>query len=212
VVGAEDSRGLGAAQGFTLTVRENHAPVVATTVNETAIAGTVYRYDVMARDADGDKLSYSIDAAAQAKGIAIDSLGRISWIPKTADITTTPLPVIVTVKDAMGAIATETINLSVTADTEAPKVSLTASNTAIAAGSPVTFQVAATDNIGLSSLQLKVNGETYAIDADGLATVTVKPAWTTVTAEAIATDTAGNQTSTATNVTVVPLRKRVRIT
>ena len=209
VVGAEDSRGLGAAQGFTLTVRDNHVAVVRSTPVERAIAGSLYRYDVVAQDPDGDRLSYSLDAGSVAKGIKLDELGRLQWTPTSEQVGTHSIQL--TITDVLGARTQQSFDLTVLADTAAPQVNLRASASIAPVGSQVTFQVTATDNVGVSNLQLLVNGETYAIDRDGLATVTVQEGWTTLTVEAIAIDTAGNQTQTETTVGVVPLNNHAPI-
>lgn len=203
VVGVEDSRGLGTAQSFTLTARANGAPVLQSTPVETATAGARYRYDLRAVDPDGDRLAYSLDAASIAKGIQLDALGRLQWSPTVEQIGTHA--VAVTITDALGATTQQAFHLTVSTDTAAPIVNLTASGTVVKPGAQVVFQATATDNVGVKNLQLLVNGESYALDARGIATVRVKEGWTDITAEAIAQDAIGNTGRAETNVRIASL-------
>jgi len=58
----------------------NRAPLITSTPVFTAVAGDVYRYDVVAIDLDGDLLAYSLQS--DAPGMDIDpTTGRISWTP-----------------------------------------------------------------------------------------------------------------------------------
>jgi hypothetical protein len=72
-------QGGGVAQGFTLSARTNNAPTITSVPKTQVIVGNTYRYDVIAKDVDGDILSYQLDDVSIAKGISIDKLGRISW-------------------------------------------------------------------------------------------------------------------------------------
>jgi hypothetical protein len=73
---ATDAGGAVAAQGYTLTGIQNHAPVINSTPNSSAsltagtqvTIGNTYRYNVIAKDVDGstgsptnDPLTYAID-------------------------------------------------------------------------------------------------------------------------------------------------------
>jgi hypothetical protein len=95
-------------------------------------------------------------------------------------------------KERVLATVQQTFNLTVTADTEKPKVALTASANRVQVGTPVTFRVQATDNIRVANLQLLVNNQPQILDARGMATVTLADAGA-IAARAIATDSAGNQ-------------------
>ncbi|BAS59966.1 YD repeat protein (plasmid) [Leptolyngbya boryana NIES-2135] len=194
VVGAVDRLGLGAAQGFTLTVRTNQAPVIESIAPTEATLGKTYRYDVIARDQDGDALKYALDDASIAKGIKIDNLGRIVWNPTTAQ--SGQHLVRLTVTDAQGAIDEDTFTITVQADIEKPKVNLVATQTLANVGETVTFRATATDNVSVAGLTLLINGKAVILDAQGFASVKLDQTGN-ITALATAIDQAGNTGSSA---------------
>ena len=198
VVGVTDGA-LGAAQGFTLTVQDNQPPVFDTSVTPpaTAIPDRLYRHDVRAFDPNGGPLTYRLDETSAALGITLDEAGRLRWTPTQADAGSHS--VTIEVVDAQGTTASQAFEIAVTADTEAPLVNLQVSNVFVTSegfeanlGTEVSFQVLATDNVGIEDMQLVVDGEPVQLDANGLATVTVASVGT-VTALAVATDAAGNR-------------------
>jgi large repetitive protein len=89
----------------------------------------------------------------------------------------------------------------VTADTEAPKVSLIRSTNIADIGNTVYFQVRATDNIGIQNLQLFINNQAVIIDGNGVASYKATQAGV-ITAKAVAIDLAGNRTETETTINV----------
>jgi len=198
VVSATDGA-LGAAQGFTLTVQDNQPPVfdAAVTPPATAIPDRLYRYDVRAFDPNGGPLTYRLDAASQDLGMTLDEVGRLRWTPTQADAGNHS--VTIEVVDAQGTTASQTFEIAVTADTEAPLVNLQVNNVFVTSegfeadlGTEVSFQVLATDNVAVEDMQLVVDGEPVQLDANGIATVTLASAGT-LTALAVATDAAGNR-------------------
>jgi RHS repeat-associated protein len=199
VVGVEDNGGLGTAQGFTLTVLENSAPVIQSTPNEIARLGQPYQYDFTAFDPDNQSLSYSLDTESIDRGMTIDELGRLRWTP---DAVETDLPITITVTDPLGASVSQSFDLSVVADNEAPTISLNPSLTPLYLGQDITFYVNASDNIGVANLQLLINDEPVAIDSFGRATLENPPAGEIVVT-AIATDAAGNITEESITVPVI---------
>ncbi|MBE9078258.1 putative Ig domain-containing protein [Romeria aff. gracilis LEGE 07310] len=201
VVGAVDSKGVGAAQGFTLTVRQNHAPVITSTAPETAMLGTTYRYDVRATDADGDRIFYRLDPASLAQGLSIDALGRIAWTPTVADIGQS-YPVTITVTDEQGATQQQSFTLSVAQDTQAPTVTVFATQSLVDVGSTVTLVARATDNVRVANLTLVVGGQAVVLDANGRATLRVEQAGE-LTAVAAAIDAAGNRSQATTTIQVI---------
>ncbi|BAZ19040.1 YD repeat protein (plasmid) [Calothrix sp. NIES-4071] len=202
VVGAVDRGGLGAAQRFTLTARNNSNPVINSTASTTATPGSTYAYDIKAVDADGDNLTYSLDSISLGKGMTVDALGRLRWAPNTTHATQSPHQVIVTVNDGNGGSANQTINLSVARDTVAPIVRLIALSDTVNLGEDITFQARATDNVKVASLRLTVDGTPVVLDANGIVTVKASKAGTTK-AVAIATDTSGNTKQETFDVLVV---------
>jgi RHS repeat-associated protein len=198
-VGAVDDRGLGAAQGFTLTARANNAPVINSTPGNIVNAGSIYAYDVRAVDVDGDVLSYTLDQASLDKGITIDELGRLRW---NTTVTDTNCFAIVTVADGNGGSTQQEVEINVVGDTEAPQVRLIAGFNFINQGESVTFQARATDNIGVAGLQLLINDNPVAIDGNGLFTVE-NAVVGKLEGRAIAIDAAGNTSEATFDVDVV---------
>ncbi|KYC37632.1 hypothetical protein WA1_39915 [Scytonema hofmannii PCC 7110] len=189
VVGAADTHGEGAAQGFTLTARANNIPLIQSHPVLSATPLSTYAYDVKATDADGDKLSYALDTASLDKGITLDNLGRLRWTPNTSNVGSHH--VVLTVGDGNGGVQQQEYDLSVTADTIAPVVRLIANYDLVNLGETVIFQARATDNMKVAGLKLLINDTSVVLDGNGMARFTPTTALT-IRAVAVATDTAGN--------------------
>ncbi|MEG4506100.1 putative Ig domain-containing protein [Microcoleus sp. F6_B4] len=187
VVGAVDNSGTGAAQGFELIARANSAAVIPNIPIQSVSPGASYRYDLKATDANGDLLTFAL--IQSPSGMTVDEFGRISWKPSADNIGNHPVEVKVT--DTFGESVTVSYNLSVVADTVAPKVSLIASNNTVDVGDYVTFTVNAVDNVKVESLALTINGTPVVLDAQGQANVKVNNLGS-ITAVATAKDAAGN--------------------
>jgi large repetitive protein len=200
VVGAIDPNGLGTAQAFTLNAKANSLPVIRSTPGVSATPLQEYKYDLQASDPDGGKLTYSLDASSQSLGMAIDSLGRLRWTPTFTQLGI--YPITLTITDEAGAKVTQQFNLTVTADTEAPKVSLIGSTNIADIGDNLFFQARATDNVGIQNLQLFINDQPVAIDGNGLAQLTAEQSGPIV-AKAVAIDLSGNRTETITTIQVI---------
>jgi hypothetical protein len=154
VVGAVDNSGTGATQGFELTARANSTPNVPTIPIQSVSPGQNCRYNLKATDANGDLLTFALTQSPS--GMTVDEFGRICWQPTAASIGTHPVEVKVT--DTFGESVTVSYNLSVVADTVAPKVILISSNNTVDVGDSVTFTVNAVDNVKVKSLGLTING------------------------------------------------------
>ncbi|MBD2465964.1 DUF642 domain-containing protein, partial [Oscillatoria sp. FACHB-1407] len=199
VVSVSDAGGLNAYQSFVLAAQANAAPTLQSTAPTQATPGVTYAYDIRATDTDGNSFTYALDPASLSRGMILDALGRLRWAPSTTDLGVHP--VVVTVTDAYGASVQQPFDITVTADTQAPRVSLVASTSQVTVGSQVTFQARATDNVDVAGLQLLVGNQAVVLDANGFATVTLNQTGT-ITARARASDTAGNQTEVTTAVVV----------
>ncbi|MBD2365063.1 tandem-95 repeat protein [Anabaena minutissima FACHB-250] len=190
VVAAKDEAGLGAIQGYTLTARANQAPIITSTAPNTAIAQTLYTYDVQVRDPDGDALTFTLDQTAQNLGITLDQRGRLRWTPTLEQIGSHTFTV--TVTDAAGSSVEQTVEINVTADIIAPQVNLYYSGFSPAdVGAVSGFWVQATDNVRVTNLELIIDGTPVALDSRGQASVRLTKAGQ-ITAIARATDAAGN--------------------
>jgi RHS repeat-associated protein len=203
VVEVLDTGGIGIAQAFTLTAKANGAPVIRSIPGTNATPGIEYRYDLVARDPDGDRLTYGLDAASQAIGMRLDSLGRLRWTPKANQLGNHAVTLMVT--DAAGATVTQAFTLTVTADTEAPKIRLIGSTNLADVGDALFFQARATDNIGIQNLQLFINDTPVAMDGNGVVQLKAEQPGP-ITARAIAFDLAGNRTETTTTIQVLDPR------
>jgi uncharacterized repeat protein (TIGR01451 family) len=134
-----------APDSATVTVEvTNHAPEIlsapVTEVNE----GEAYVYDVVAEDADGDVLIYTLDQAPLGMGIEITS-GLIEWSPgySAAGI----YPVMVRVVDGQGGVDTQSFDVTVANVNRPPEITSTPVTTAIE-GEPYAYDVEATDADG----------------------------------------------------------------
>ncbi|MBX9718048.1 MAG: putative Ig domain-containing protein, partial [Microbacteriaceae bacterium] len=157
-----------------------------------------YRYDVRASDPDGDPITFRLDQAPA--GMAIDAVGRLTWAPGIPNVGVTR--VAVTVEDSRGASVTQTFDLAVLADTMAPRVNLFVSANPVDVGRPVTFVVTATDNVGVASLGLTINGSPVPLDGAGRVTLLAQPAGNYAVV-ARATDAAGLFSTASTTLAVV---------
>jgi large repetitive protein len=117
--------------------------------------------------------------------VTIDKLGRITWKPTTLNIGIQP--VTITVADTIGAAVAQTYNLEVLADNTAPIINLVRGTNIADIGETISFQVNATDNVGIKSKQLLINNQAVSLDSNGVGTYTVTAAGI-ITATAIVTD------------------------
>ncbi|MGK7884827.1 MAG: putative Ig domain-containing protein, partial [Crocosphaera sp.] len=167
-VAAIDSQGTGGVQEFTLNIIANAAPIIQSTPVRTASPGQPYGYDLRATDSNADALSYHLITAPD--GMTIDELGRVRWTPNGENTGNYPIEIAVT--DSRGATVTQSFSLEVVADTLAPMVRVNPSVQPVNLGQSVTLYVRATDNIGVSTLSLTVNGQAVTLDGNGLYTFT----------------------------------------
>jgi RHS repeat-associated protein len=205
-VTVSDPSGAIATQGFLLSIKKNQPPVITSKPVLTAVAGSTYRYTVIASDPEGDRLTYRLAAAPQ--GMTIDPLGRILWSAPTTS--TTPQSVTVVVSDDRGQTATQSYAIDMLADTEPPKVRISISaavsqidgETVIDVGSFYLVQVIATDNVAVSQTGLLVNGQPVTLSATGSVTLSAS-AVGTVQLLAYALDPSGLRGEAASSVKIV---------
>jgi RHS repeat-associated protein len=198
-VGALDAGGLGIAQSFTLTARVNGLPVIQSTPGLAATPTQQYRYDLIARDPEGGQLTYTLDANSLAKGISLDTLGRLRWTPTVAQVGNHTITL--TVTDAAGASVEQQFTLQVNADIIAPVVKLIRSVDFADPGETVYFQARATDNIGVTNLQLFINDTPVILDGNGIAAYTPTTPGV-ISARAVAIDAAGNTSQATASISI----------
>ena len=122
--------------------------------------------------------------------MSLDStLGRLSWPAGIDDIGTHHVNIVVV--DSHGETASQAYDLTVTADTEAPRIGIWLSGNPIDVGTSLTVLATAVDNVGVDTLALAIGGNPVVLDGTGRATTTMNTVGlfdVTVTA----TDAAGN--------------------
>ena len=193
VLTATDPQGGVAVQSIQIDVRAaNRLPTIHSNPNLKVSQGALYRYDVLATDPDREPLFYSLVTAPP--GMTIDAFGRIRWQTQLD----TPLggrEVVVRVVDGLGGVATQSFTFGVVPDTLAPRITI------IVGGEPVLYpwtsapaivRVIAADDVGLTGVELRVDGKPVELAADGTARVYFS-APGNGRLEAIATDAAGNR-------------------
>jgi RHS repeat-associated protein len=193
-----DGNGSGAGEIYRVSVQPaNRPPIINSTAVLSTTAGLVYRYDVDASDPDGNALNYSL--TSPPAGMTIDTLGRITWSTAVPDIGPHPITVVVT--DSFGASATQSFDLTVSADTQPPNA-IVDFNSPVAVGTEVLIFVSATDNVGVANLSLTVGGTPLTIDANGQALFQATSVGSfTVLARAV--DAAGNAKTTTDTLLVI---------
>ncbi len=85
---ASDGRGGEAVQTFGLRVAvaiANEPPVIVSNPPASSVVGTVYEYDTVAEDPDGDLVVWMLDTAPDGMSIGQDS-GQIRWTPNAAQV------------------------------------------------------------------------------------------------------------------------------
>jgi RHS repeat-associated protein len=187
---AEDSAGAAASQVFQVLVRAgNAAPVIGSQAPTSGVAGQTYRYAVAATDADGDVLSYALPI--QPQGMTVSPVtGLIVWTPSAAQVGLHP--VTVEVSDPFGAMHTQSWDVQVAADAQAPTVLVSiARPEPYCLDTPVEVCVDATDEIGVSLRTLSADSVPVPLDLRGCA-VLQRVSAQIVDLEATATDPSGN--------------------
>ena len=190
-----------ATQWFCIPVPPvNSAPTITPISDRSISAGSFFQLDVQASDPDGDPLEYDLDAASVALGLSVNEYGIINWAPDTGDIGVHTVQV--TVSDSRGGSAVDSFDLTVTADVTVPLVSVSASNNPAPIGSNVQVSVWAWDDVGVTSLELTVDGVAVPLDTQGRAWINLD-SLTTRTIIATATDAAGNSNSDQLDLVVI---------
>ena len=199
VVTAADPAGNLGFQSYTLRVRAaNRSPVITSAPVTVAEPGLLYHYDLLASDLDGDPLSYTLIAGPA--GMAMDGLGRVTWVPGLADIGVRHVSL--RVADEFGEAATQDYDIQVNPDSQAPKVSVLLAANPTHLGEPVPVLVLATDNVGVQSLTLTANGIPVPLDSGGSGTLSADQPGP-VTLVATAGDAAGNTGTTQETLLVI---------
>lgn len=110
-----DPGGLAVTQSFTVTVvAANVAPQITSAAATTATVGLAYAYRVVATDANGDTLAYTLTQAPAGMTISATS-GQIAWTPTAAQVGSHP--VTARAADAGGLAALQSFTIVVSSPT-----------------------------------------------------------------------------------------------
>ncbi|MFN7976700.1 MAG: Ig domain-containing protein [Vicinamibacterales bacterium] len=93
----------------------NRAPSITTSAITSAVVGQAYTYDVNATDADNDPLTYALTTSPSGMTI-VPGTGVIAWTPSAAGT----FPVVVSVSDGRGGVATQSFSIVVPQPNRAP--------------------------------------------------------------------------------------------
>ncbi len=121
----------------------NHAPVIVSEPRGATEEGRLYNYQILAVDADGDRLTYALDGHVPA-GMNVDDKGLVSWTPGSTQIGNVLISVIVT--DSQGAQAAQQFLLDVS--TNAAPTIVSVPTTSLTAGAVYRYTVRANDPDG----------------------------------------------------------------
>ena len=163
---ATDESGLMAVQSFALEVRSvNTAPsFISDPVTEVA-QGAIYQYFAIATDTE-DTVRYSL--ATNFAGVTVSpQSGRVTFDADTLPLGQT-VSYTVVATDERGLRDLQDVTVTITADTQAPTVSLVSGafepQVALRLGDLNSIQVIANDNVGVESIVLQVNGVEVLLD------------------------------------------------
>ena len=196
---AGDPLGGSAVQNFLVDVRAaNRSPLITSIAPPTVPQGGLFRYDLQATDPDNEPLFYAI--VNGPTGLTVDSLGRVRW--QTAiDTPVSSQNVTVRVADGRGGSVTQTFDVNIVPDTNAPRISIVIGNPTLFPWSiqPARVRVSATDDVGVVGLRVTVDGSPVALRADNSFDVFYTgPGEGRI--RAFATDAAGNEGTNAARV------------
>ena len=162
-VQAEDPQGAVASQAFTIRLRGANVPPEITTTPPTSVtAGAFYSSRILATDADGDFLSFRLLDGPTGMTLHA-SLGWLHWV--TTGGTPGTYPVQLEVTDGWGGRDELSYNLELLSDNELPQVAIRQTRNPACRGEPVSVCVEASDNVGLASVALTIDGTPRTLDA-----------------------------------------------
>jgi RHS repeat-associated protein len=145
VVRVDDGRGAIITQTYSLTVQTGNLPPAIISAPPTlAAADAPYAYALVARDPNGDPLSFTL-AAGPATMTVNEASGLVQWVPSTADLG--PHQVALVVEDGRGGSARQGYTLTVETGNLAPDITSTPDPVAYA-HQRYTYAVEATDPNG----------------------------------------------------------------
>ncbi|CAA0121101.1 tRNA(Glu)-specific nuclease WapA [Halioglobus japonicus] len=167
VVEVSDEGGAIAQQQFSVSIigtGVNDAPAIDNFPPTSAKVGLDYQVQILASDADGDALNYSL--SVEPPGATISPTGLISWTPLTAG----PEPITVRVDD--GIQWTELgWDINVLPGGTPLSADITVTPEVVDAGDVVVVQIVPTGAAGDASVSITVDGANVALDGNNTASI-----------------------------------------
>ena len=150
---------------FNLRVRPfNEIPIVSSTPDTIALEDQAYSYPIIATDANGDTLTYSLDSGPQ--GLAVNATtGLVEWTPTQANLGSDS--VAVRVDDGKGGLNIHRYLLSVLNTNDLPVISSTPDTTATE-DSPYSYALVASDPDPVDTLSYSLSAGPTGASIDSL--------------------------------------------
>ncbi|MEE4638059.1 MAG: putative Ig domain-containing protein [Wenzhouxiangella sp.] len=158
-----DPQGLAAEQAFDIAVRGGNADPVLSNPPPTAVfAGDTYNHLFIGNDADGDALTFTLRDGPV--GMTLDAeAGWLSW--STNGVTPGAYEFEIALNDDWGGLTSQRFTVNVVADVEPPSVEIAVARQPACATEPVAVCVQTSDNVGLASRELLIDGQPQTLSA-----------------------------------------------
>ncbi|MFP4334774.1 MAG: putative Ig domain-containing protein [Wenzhouxiangella sp.] len=158
-----DPQGLAAEQAFDIAVRSGNAdPVLSRPPPAEVFVGDTYNHLFIGNDADGDTLTFTL--LDSPTGMTLDAeAGWLSW--STLGVTPGAYEFEIGLADDWGGSASRRFTVNVVEDTEAPIIEIAVARQPACAAESVAVCVQASDNVGLASRELLIDGQPQTLSA-----------------------------------------------
>ena len=207
-----DGKGKSDTQQFEVSVNSvapNRSPFFNSAPVTTVLTGENYQYQPNVVDPEDDTLTYSL--RQQPEGMQIDAdTGLVAW--QSDLISLGEYSVVIAVEDGAGNTTLQSFQLvasdALAVDTQAPDIDLAFASNRVDIGGTFSLQVRATDDRGLASLSVEIDGRELILSPDTLINGQLYETETQLTEPAVypvvvrATDSAGNEALETFNVGV----------
>ena len=158
-----DPHGAVATQDFVIRLRAaNSAPVISANPPTSVRVGEFYSTRILASDADSDPLQFRLLQGPPGMTLHA-SMGWLHWATSGSAPGTYPIELEVT--DGWGGRAVFAFSLELLVDDQAPVASIRMLRDPACRAEPVNVCVEASDNVGVSSVGLVIDGQARALDA-----------------------------------------------
>ncbi|MGY6588830.1 MAG: putative Ig domain-containing protein [Wenzhouxiangella sp.] len=186
-----DPEGATAIQQFDIQVRAaNGSPSLNNSPPATVVIGQTYSHLFLASDPDDDPLRYSLRQGPP--GMTLDAeAGWLSW--PTTGFAPGSYDFEVAVEDDWGGADVQSFTVEVIEDTEPPTVAVIIERQPACAAEPVQVCLQASDNVGLASRSLSIDGQDQQLTANCVSWTPPVPG--NIPAVGTATDTSGLTTT-----------------